>query len=122
MSQATFAVNNSAAVSKTFLLNSQSGRDAEYIESTSSLQTPTAAAIKHTVLNPGAIGSDRHLVQFSKSAVDSEGVRQTAIMNITISVPRTSALTETDVKDLWYYGKNFLSDTNFALVYDGITP
>lgn len=124
MAQASFNTNNAAAVAVAFTLTSTSGRDAGYTAVAAGTPSePLEAEIRHTVKPVGAAGVDRHAVQLRKTVInDTTGVVSVAKVNITFEIPRDAEVTPAVVKDLWYEGKNYVTDANLALITAGITP
>lgn len=108
----SLSINDSAAAAKSFVLISQNGQDSERIDSASTATQPRKLAIRHTVQGKGVAAVDRHLVQFSDTKLDAAGNPVTAVVNLTIAVPRSSTITATNIKDLWYFVKNFVTDAN----------
>jgi selenocysteine lyase/cysteine desulfurase len=72
---------------------------------------PRKMVIRHSVSTPkgSSVPVDRHLVQFTKTKVDEQGSPQTAIVNMTIAVPRSGAIDSDDVENLLVFSLGFLS-------------
>jgi hypothetical protein len=69
------------------------------IDTSSTLSAPRKLVIKHSVSGTGANVIDRHLVQVSDSAVNATGVLKTAVVNMTLAVPRDSVITQIMIDD-----------------------
>lgn len=118
MFASTITINDSAAAAKSFVqVNTQDGT--RRLDNGTSLSAPRAMLIKHTSSGAGSKVVDRHLLSFTHTLVDSAGIPYTATANLTIAVPRNSTVTATNVKDLWYFIKNFLTDANLTSVLLG---
>jgi len=65
--------------------------------------------IKHSTTGKGLDAVDRHLVQIARTEA-SDGSSATAIANFTITVPRSSLITNQIVKDMVANVLDFLSD------------
>lgn len=122
MPSTTFAVNNRAAVPVTFTLQSVSGTKAEYINTASSLQNPEAAVISHDLKPAGSLGTDRHSLSFKKVVTDANGVPAVVSASLTLSVPRSSVVTEVMTQDVAAFVSNYLTEVRVAALIDGITP
>lgn len=78
------------------------GRDAggsRRIDIATTLTEPAFLSIKHSQSGKGADTIDRHLVQFTRTKADSNGIPRTLTVNLTIAVPRSSVITGTIVND-----------------------
>ena len=63
-------------------------------------------------------GSDRHLVKFTKLVMDSNLRPRTAVLNVTLAVPRVG-ITRTNVDDLIAEAKEFLVTANVDRIMRG---
>jgi hypothetical protein len=90
----------------------------EWIRSDSNLTEPIRMAIRHSVQGSGVNTVDRHLVQFSLTKLDSAGVPRTATVNLTVSFPRSAAISTTNVKDIVAHAVNAVTDNQLT---SGIT-
>jgi hypothetical protein len=79
----------------------------------STLAAPGIMQIKHSVNGSGANAIDRHLVQFSRTA-DSSGVPRTAVVNLTLAIPRDAVITNGMVADLVSNLIDFIADGTFG--------
>lgn len=124
MARSSYNTNNAAAVAVAFTLTSTNGRDAGYTAVTAgSPSEPMEAEFRHTMKPVGAVGVDRHAVQYRVTKInDTTGVVSVAKVNITFEIPRDAEITAAIVKDLWYLAKNDMTDANLALVTVGVTP
>jgi len=93
------------------------GRDlngSNRINTATTLSEPTSLVIKHSKSGNGPNTVDRHLVQFSVTQIDDEGVPRTAIVNFTMAIPRSEALTFANVTDIVSNLIDFISDGSFS--------
>lgn len=70
------------------------------IDSGSTLSEPRQLAIRHSTTGAGADLVDRHLIQATTTKIGSSGKPRTATVNMTFAVPRDTAVSANDVKDL----------------------
>lgn len=99
------------AFSSDLVLDDASGDDVTYrlrsserdgtsrIDIATTLAAPAFLNIRHSVTGKGSEAVDRHLVQFNRTVPDSDGVPRTLTVNLTLSVPRSAAITSQIVKD-----------------------
>lgn len=83
----------------TYRLVSRDGNGARRIDIGTDLISPAHCTIRHSVSGSGAKAVDRHLVQFTRTVVGSDGMPYVLTTNFTQSVPRNAAVTPTMVKD-----------------------
>jgi hypothetical protein len=103
-------IADAAAANKTFKLISLTDGNSSRIDSASNLTTPRSMFIKHQIAGSKANGniSDRHLVSFSATYLDGSNKEQTAVLNFTLQVPRSTAVSRTNVNDLIAFLRNWL--------------
>lgn len=75
---------------------------------------PSLLVIKHSKSGANANIVDRHLVQFSTTDNDSDGIPRTAIVNLTLAVPRSQNITTTMITDLVSNLIDFVADGGFT--------
>jgi hypothetical protein len=97
---------------KVFAENFRRDYKAARIVTTTTLAAPTAMVIDHFDTQVNKVPAVRHLVQFSKAAVDSNGVRSDTIVNLTITVPEIAVAGDPD--ELIGFLINFLIGTDAA--------
>ncbi len=122
MAQNSFNVNNAAGSAVGFSLQSQDSKEARYINTATSLAAPQACIISHDIKPNGVKGTDKHIIKFSTTVVDSLGVQQTVIASLMLSVSRSSSITDTMCKDVASFVRNFATDAVVLQLVDGITP
>lgn len=122
MASPSFSVNNSAAVAKTFTLQSQDMRIARYIDTATSLAQPSKAEISHDLKPDSSKGSDGHMVKFSIGILDANASLQTVVCSLKLSIPRSAAITDLNVKDVAAFVRNYCTDSCILALADGITP
>lgn len=108
------ALDNATGTEKTFNLLSQDSSGTRRGDVSSSLAEPRLLVIKHSVQGQGQDAIDRHLVQFSDTQESSTGKLRTAVVNVTIAVPRDSVITSTIVQDLVAHAIDLLCDGTFS--------
>lgn len=84
---------------------------ARRIDVTSTPTEPRLLEVKHTTSGSGKNIVDRHLISASKVALDGAGVPFRGVVNLTFSMPRSTAISSTDMFDL--------ASAIFDLVCDG---
>lgn len=109
MLSSNLSLNNAAAASKTFVLISQDGTGTVRVDNSTTASQPRKLTIRHTASGKGASAVDRHLLQFSTEKLDAAGNTHVATVNLTMAIPRASAITQTDIDDLVAFVKNFLA-------------
>jgi hypothetical protein len=78
------------------------GRDSggsKRIDIATTLSAPAFLSVRHSSTGKGADTVDRHLVQFTRTLVDANGVPRTLTVNFTVAVPRSAVMTNTVVAD-----------------------
>jgi hypothetical protein len=73
---------------------------ARRIDIASTPSEPKTLEIRHSVSGKDGNAVDRHLVSAVKTKLDSAGIPRKGIVNLTMTVPRTTAISQTDVLDL----------------------
>lgn len=132
MATSTVTLYKGPETAVTYTLQGVVGSKSSYINSASSLRSPDALVINHDVKAPGAKGSDRHQV-LKQFAVESVAGVDINSVNISLSVPRNTSLTDThvvnEVAAALSYFVGDLSSTQFqkltsivANLVDGVTP
>jgi len=98
--------------SVTFVLKGQDLKSSERIREDSSLDLPEIFRISHTTSQQNKLITDRHLVQFSMRKRDSlTGNEGTAVVNLTIAVPRNGVF---DVDDVIHLCQHVYSIIGYA--------
>jgi hypothetical protein len=96
----TQTLKNLAGSDRTFKLRKQDGTGTERIDSASTQSEPILMSIKHSVQGNGPAAIDRHLVQFSRTKLNSTtGKPVTSTVNLTLAIPRDSTITVANVED-----------------------
>jgi len=109
----------------TFTKQSQNGLNTDWVNTASSPSAPEKLSIKHDIKPIGSLASDRHTVVASIAALDSAGKPFQVSASLTLTVPRTSALGDTDLKNVVSYLMCYLGstgNTNIVTLADGISP
>lgn len=104
-----FSVNNAAASAVAFEVGTSVAGGTTYVGSGSSGAAPQQALVKHT-FGLAAGGNDKHLLQFTRSRIDSATAKAGKVtINVTITIPPVGA-NSTDLADCTAFAKNFLGD------------
>lgn len=111
MFASTITINDRLAAAKDFKQIVLEDKGSVRMDISSTTLTPRQMAIRHSTSAKGADLTDRHLLQFSTVKIDSSGVARTLIANLTLSVPRNSAIVRTDIDDLIAFVRNWIGVT-----------
>lgn len=99
------------AFADTLTLDDASGDDVSYskiaplgggsrrIDTATTAAAPAILAVKHSASGKGVDTIDRHLVSFTRTVADSNGVPRTLTVNFTVAVPRNAAITSQMIYD-----------------------
>lgn len=114
---------NDGTTDVVYYLQSNQGASATYMDTTSGLVNPRIVKITNVNKPAGQIGSDRHTVLAQSVVLDSSNLPHTVSASLTWTIPRTSAVSETVMKDCLAACLNYLalSGVKDALI-DGILP
>jgi hypothetical protein len=85
-----------------------------WINAASTLSEPHVLEILHNETGKGSDVIDRHLVRQEKTVLDSAGVPRKATLNITLAVPRSSAITSQIIYDMVGVTLDLLTDGALA--------
>jgi len=99
MFDATLTLDDASGDDVVYVLNKQDGTGSERMDQASSLAEPAVLRIKHSVTGKGLDAVDRHLVQIARTEA-SDGSSATAIVNFTVTVPRSSLITSQIIFDM----------------------
>jgi hypothetical protein len=108
-----------------FTKQSQNGLNTDWIDTASAPSAPQRLSIKHDLKPMGSLASDRHTIVASRTVLDSAGKPFTVSASLSMVVPRTSSLSDTDLKDMVSFVMCYLGstgNTNIATLADGISP
>jgi hypothetical protein len=83
----------------TYRLKGRDANGSSRIDIATNLAEPALLAIRHQVSGKGVDAVDRHLIQFTRTKNDSNGIPRTLTVNLTVAVPRNAVITSTIVKD-----------------------
>lgn len=72
----------------------------EWIDVATDLTEPGRLKILHSTQGKGQDQVDRHLIQFTRVKTDATGIPRSATLNFTLSVPRSSVITQQIVYDM----------------------
>lgn len=113
------------ATDVTFTKQAQNGLNTDWVDTASAPSAPQRLSIKHDIKPAGSLASDRHTIVASRAVLDADGKPFVVSCSLSMVVPRTSSLGDTDLKDmvsfiLCYLGST--GNTNIATLADGISP
>jgi hypothetical protein len=83
----------------TYRLTGQEANGSKRIDIATTLSAPAFLAIRHSQAGKGSDTVDRHLVQFTRTLIDANGVPRTLTVNLTLAVPRSAVITSQVVID-----------------------
>jgi len=106
----TLTLDNATGTEATFALQGRDASGARRIDTASTLSQPQNLVIKHSKSGQGLNAIDRHLVQFSRTELDSNGVPRTAIVNFTMAVPQSTVFSSAEILDLAGYLVDLITD------------
>lgn len=72
-----------------------------YLAAGSTLAQPVYINVKHSASGKAPV-TDRHLAQYSKTKLDSNGNPHTLVLNVTLGEPRNDVFTAADVELAFY--------------------
>lgn len=84
------------------------------IDTTQPLAESHQILVKHSKQGNGVATVDRHLVQASRTKLSATGTPRTAIVNLTVAIPRDTVVTQDDVLDLIAYIVDYISTGGFT--------
>lgn len=122
MASTSITLKDAADVDNIFSLVGQTARQAEYIDTDTSLMAPLRAVVTQNPAQPGAIANDRGDILISRTVVDDNGKAFTGNVRVTFSTPRTEAWGATQTRDLFAYARNYITDARVQMIEDGIIP
>lgn len=119
MAQDTLTLADDTPTNSTYNLVSLRDSEAIYRDAASSISNPRTLRISHqTATQPD--GSDRHLVQMSRTDDDADGVPYTGTVHVVFALPR-EGVAEADFLLEWEKLKN-LVDASISDLVDGFMP
>jgi len=83
----------------TYRLTSTDASGSKRIDIATTLSAPAFLAVRHSQAGKGSDTIDRHLVQFTRTLADANGVPRTLTVNLTLAVPRSAVITTQVVID-----------------------
>jgi len=110
----TLTLDGATGTEATFALQGRDNSGSRRIDSASTLTEPRLLTIKHSKTGNGVNAIDRHLVQLSRTELDSATVPRTAIVNLTITVPQSAVFTNAEIYDMVAYLVDLISDGGFT--------
>lgn len=107
MFPSTITINDRVPAAKDFKQIALEDKGSVRMDVSTTNLSPRQMVIRHSTTSKGVDLVDRHLVQFSTVKIDSAGVARTLIVNLTLGVPRNSAIVRTDIDDLIAFIRNW---------------
>lgn len=111
---ATQTLDDASGDDVVYALVGQDLTGSKRLNTATNLAEPGLMVIKHSAQGVGSAAVDRHLVQFAQTKLNTAGLPRTAIINLTISVPRDSIITSTIVDDMVANLVDFIADGGFS--------
>jgi hypothetical protein len=111
---ATQTLDDASGDAVTYSLIGEDKTGSIRMDSATTLTEPRKLEIKHSSSGKGADVVDRHLVQASHLKVAGTGQTRTAVVNLTLAVPRDSVITATIVQDLLAAIIDLITDGGFG--------
>jgi hypothetical protein len=87
---------------------------ARRIDITSTPSEPKTLEIRHSTSGKDGNAVDRHLISASLTKLDSAGIPRKGIVNLTFTLPRSTAISETNVLDLFAAITDLVCDGGFG--------
>jgi len=109
----TLTLDDASGDETSYILVSQDSNGTRRIHDIDSLAEPGTLVIKHSVNGSGMDAVDRHLVQFTRTLL-STGKPRTAVVNLTLSVPRDTVITSGIVIDMVANLVDLIADGGFT--------
>lgn len=119
MFTANLTINDHAAVAKTFNLVYQQGNETRRLDISSTAEEPRTMTIRHSTAGSGNKISDRHNVNFVTTVLDDQNNPVQVGGSVTLTVPRSGAVSDDAVYDHVAFVKNFFTDANVAMLLRG---
>jgi hypothetical protein len=114
---ATLTLQNAAAVDETWVRLKGDTTQVIYVRQDASLNEPEQLIITHQMAS-SMKGSDRHLVKFSTTVLDTDGNPYTEVQSFTQNVPRP-AVSATNVANNLARLKSLMTEANQAAILRG---
>jgi len=100
----------------------KSSPDGEWVDTASTPAEPRGLKVKHQVSGKGSNAVDRHLIQVYKTKVSTtDGQPKTAVVNITMNLPRDAILSSTDVYNLFMNAVELIAASQFGPLITALT-
>nr|UUW21115.1 MAG: hypothetical protein [Sanya steitz-like virus 1]UUW21118.1 MAG: hypothetical protein [Sanya steitz-like virus 1]UUW21121.1 MAG: hypothetical protein [Sanya steitz-like virus 1] len=107
MFPSTITINDRVPAAKDFKQIALEDKGSVRMDVSTTNLSPRQMVIRHSTTSKGVDLVDRHLVQFSTVKIDTAGIARTLIVNLTLGVPRNSAIVRTDIDDLIAFIRNW---------------
>lgn len=117
MAFADLTLGNYAEVNQSFVIQSQLPGGVDFIEDDATIGDTRRISIRHSNAGPSVVKGGkpirRHLVQMTHEKWNADlGKTEKLVMNMTITNDPTTTFSETNIRDLWTFMVNFITDTN----------
>jgi hypothetical protein len=110
----TLTLDDATGDETAFVLLFKDQNQTKRIDSAGTLAAPRTCVVKHSSSGKGTNIIDRHLIQFTELVQDAAGVDRTAVVNLTMAVPRSSVITNAKVIDLVSFLVDLICDGSFS--------
>jgi len=91
------SLENGFNAANTYTRTSQDASGSKWLDTASTAAEPRTLEIRHQVVGKGKDAVDRHLLKISTTKLDTEQVPHLVTVNVTISLPRNTVVTSTNV-------------------------
>jgi hypothetical protein len=115
------SLENAFNTANNFVRTQQSATGSDWIDTASTPQEPRGFKIKHQVSGKGKDIVDRHLISFYSTKMDAETIPRTAVVNLTLAVPRNTIITNTIMYNLLSNLIDLLTALQWAGAQAGMT-
>jgi len=114
MLTSTLTLDDASGDEVTYALISQDATGSVRRDTATTNAEPGSLTIRHSRAGKGPNVIDRHLVQFARTEIDSNGVPRTAIVNFTMAVPQSTVFTNAEIIDLVSNLIDLIADGGFT--------
>jgi hypothetical protein len=114
MLTANLTLDDASGDAVTYNLQNYPQNGAQRIDVSRASNEPRTLLIQHTASGKGSAVVDRHLISAKVTELDAGGSPFTATVNLTMAVPRSTAISQTDVLDCLAAIIDLVSDGGFG--------
>jgi len=110
----TLTLDNASGTEATFALIARDSTGTVRRNTATTNAEPELLSVRHSVSGKGADAVDRHLFQVVRTELDAGGKARQATVNLTISHPRATVITDAEVFNMVAYIVDHLTDGGFS--------